>query len=66
MPAERIAMRQVREILRLITVEKLSVREIARRTGKAPSTVRAMLGRFHAAGSLAQQSLLAKRGSPRN
>jgi len=49
MPAERIAMRQVREILRLITVEKLSVREIARRTGKAPSTVRATLGRFHAA-----------------
>ena len=30
MPAERIAMRLVREILRLITVEKLSVREIAR------------------------------------
>ena len=50
MPAERIAMRQVREILRLIAVEKLSVREIARRTGKAPSTVRATLGRCRAAG----------------
>ena len=41
MPAERIAMRLVREILRLIAVEKLPVREIARMTGKAPSTVRA-------------------------
>ena len=50
MPAERIAMRQVREILRLMAVEKLSVREIARRTGKAPSTVRATLGRCRAAG----------------
>ena len=50
MPAERIAMRLVREILRLITAEKLSVREAARRTGKAPSTVRATLGRFRAAG----------------
>ena len=45
MPAERIAMRLVREILRLITAEQLSVREAARRTGKAPSTVRATLGR---------------------
>jgi DNA-binding transcriptional ArsR family regulator len=44
MPAERIAMRLVREILRLIAAEKLSVREAARRTGKAPSTVRATLG----------------------
>ena len=50
MPAERIAMRLVREILRLIAVEKLAVREIARRTGKAPSTVRATLGRCRAAG----------------
>ena len=50
MPAERIAMRLVREILRLIAVEKLPVREIARRTGKAPSTVRATLGRCRAAG----------------
>ncbi len=50
MPAERIAMRLVREILRLITAEQLSVREAARRTGKAPSTVRATLGRFRAAG----------------
>ena len=50
MPAERIAMRLVREILRLITAEQLSVRETARRTGKAPSTVRATLGRLRAAG----------------
>ena len=50
MPAERIAMRVVREILRLITVENLPVREIARRTGKAPSTVRATLGRCRGAG----------------
>ena len=50
MPAERIAMRLVREILRLIAIERLPVREIARRTGKAPSTVRATLGRCRAAG----------------
>ena len=50
MPAERIAMRQAREIFRLIAAEQLSVREAARRTGKAPSTVRATLGRFRAAG----------------
>src|SRR5271157_617728 len=50
MPAERIAMRLVREILRLIAVEKLPVREIARMTGKAPSTVRATLGRCRGAG----------------
>ena len=50
MPAERIAMRLVREVLRLITAEQLSVRETARRTGKAPSTVRATLGRLRAAG----------------
>jgi transposase len=50
MPAERIAMRQAREIFRLIAAEQLSVREAARRTGKAPSTVRAALGRFRAAG----------------
>ena len=50
MPAERIAMRLVREIFRLIAVEKLAVRDIARRTGKAPSTVRATLGRCRAAG----------------
>jgi len=50
MPAERIAMRLVREVLRLIAAEQLSVRETARRTGKAPSTVRATLGRLRAAG----------------
>ena len=50
MPAERIAMRLVREVLRLITPEQLPVRETARRTGEAPSTVRATLGRLRAAG----------------
>jgi transposase len=39
----------VREILRLIAAEKLAVRDVARRTGKAPSTVRATLGRCRAA-----------------
>ena len=36
--AERIAMRLVREILPLITAERLPIREIARRTSKAPPT----------------------------
>ena len=40
MPAERISMRQVREILRLLSAGDVAVREIARRTGVAPSTVR--------------------------
>jgi len=43
MPAESIAVRQVREILRLIAVEKLAVRDVARRTGKAPSSDRRAL-----------------------
>ena len=41
MPAERISMRQLREILRLLSAGDVPVREIARRTGVAPSTVRA-------------------------
>jgi transposase len=49
MPAERITMRQVREILRLISVGNVAVREIARRTGVAPSTVRATIKRLRAA-----------------
>jgi hypothetical protein len=44
MPAERVAMRQVREIIRLKT------REIARRLGTAASTVRETLRRFEGAG----------------
>ena len=50
MPAERISMRQVREILRLLSAGDVAVREIARRTGVAPSTVRATVKRLHAAG----------------
>jgi transposase len=50
MPAERTAMRQVREVLRLKSVGGLPSREIARRLGMAPSTVRATLQRFAAVG----------------
>jgi DNA-binding transcriptional ArsR family regulator len=50
MPAERITMRQVREIMRLLWVEKTPNREIARRLGLAPSTVRATLKRLAMAG----------------
>jgi len=39
MPAERIAMRQVRDVLRL-NAAGVSGNEIARRVGVAPSTVR--------------------------
>jgi transposase len=50
MPAERTAMRQVREVLRLKFVGSVRTREIARRLGVAPSTVRETLKRFEAAG----------------
>lgn len=50
MPAERTTMRQVRELLRLKLSAGLKVREIARRLGIAPSTVRQTLARFAAAG----------------
>jgi len=50
MPAERVAMRQVREILRLKLSSALSGREIARRLGIAPSTVRETLTRFRSTG----------------
>ena len=50
MPAERVAMRQVREILRLRFGSGLAGREIARRLGVAASTVRQTLKRFEAAG----------------
>src|SRR5690348_4293184 len=49
MPAERIAMRQVREVLRL-KAAGVSGNEIARRVGVASSTVRLTLKRLAAAG----------------
>ena len=49
MPAERTAMRHVREVLRL-KAAGLSRNEIARRLGVAPSTVRLTLQRLAAAG----------------
>src|SRR5215212_9026880 len=49
MPAERIAMRQVRDVLRL-KAAGVSGNEIARRVGVAPSTVRLTLQRLAAAG----------------
>src|SRR3954447_25685820 len=49
MPAERIAMRQVRDVLRL-KAAGISGNEIARRVGVAPSTVRLTLKRLAAAG----------------
>jgi Mn-dependent DtxR family transcriptional regulator len=50
MPAERVAMRQAREIIRLKFSACLATREIARRLGLAPSTVRETLKRFESAG----------------
>jgi transposase len=50
MPAERVAMRRVRELLRLRLGADVPVREVARRIGIAPSTVREALARFTAAG----------------
>ena len=49
MPAERIAMRRVREVLRLKTAG-VGLNEIARRVGVAPSTVRLTLKRPASAG----------------
>jgi transposase len=49
MPAGRVSMRQVREIVRL-GFAGVSKHEIARRTGLAPSTVRETLRRFSASG----------------
>jgi transposase len=50
MPTERIAMRRVREMLRLSRGAGLGIREVARRTGIAPSTLREMLRRFERSG----------------
>ena len=49
MPMERMAMRQVRDCVRLKTAG-MSTREIARRVGVASSTVRLTLRRCAAAG----------------
>lgn len=46
MPTERIAMRRVREMLRLSRDAGLATREVARRTGVAASTLREMFRRF--------------------
>ena len=50
MPAERVAMRQAREIIRLKFSAFVATREIARRLGLAPSTVRETLKRVDSAG----------------
>ena len=50
MPAERVSMRQAREIIRLKFSTSLPTREIARRLGLAPSTVRETLSRLDSAG----------------
>jgi transposase len=49
MPNERIAMRHVREVLRLKSAG-VPIREVARRVGTAPSTVRLTLKRAASAG----------------
>ena len=46
MPAERVAMRDVRVIIRLKYLSSLTTSEIARRLGLARSTVRETLSRF--------------------
>lgn len=50
MPAERITMRKLREIVRLLAVGGLSKREIASRAGVAASTVREAAKKISAAG----------------
>jgi len=50
MPAERVPMRQVCEILRLTFSGDVAGREVARRLGIAPSTVRAAVERFRSSG----------------
>jgi transposase-like protein len=49
MPSERLAMRRVRDVIKLKEAG-LAVHEIARRVGAAPSTVRETLRRIEAAG----------------
>ena len=50
MPTERIAMRRVRELLRLTRDAGLSVSEVARRMGLARSTLREMHQRHERSG----------------
>jgi transposase len=50
MPTERVAMRHVREMLRLVREVGLTVSDAARRTGVSRSNVREMLRRFDEAG----------------
>ncbi len=50
MPAERVSMRQAREIIRLKFSAGMPAREIGRRLGVAPSTVRETLKRLESAG----------------
>src|ERR1700681_2114372 len=50
MPAERVSMRQAREIIRLKFSAGMPTREIARRLWLAPSTVRETLKRLESAG----------------
>jgi transposase len=50
MPTERVPMRQAREIIRLKFSAGMATREIARRLGLAPSTVRETLSRLASAG----------------
>lgn len=49
MPTERLAMRHVRDVIRLRSAG-MATHEIARRMGTAPSTVRLTIRRFEAAG----------------
>src|SRR5450631_4710320 len=50
MPAEGVPMREAREIIRLKFSARMATREIARRLGLAPSTVRETLNRLASAG----------------
>lgn len=50
MPAERVAMRQAREIIRLKFSASVPTRDLARRLGLAASTARETLKRFENAG----------------
>src|ERR1700680_1177919 len=49
MPTERLAMRHVRDVIRLKSA-RMPTREIARRVGTAPSTLRLTIRRFEASG----------------
>src|SRR5260370_7646475 len=63
MPAERVAMRQAREIIRLKFSAGLPTREIARRLRVAASTVRGTLRRFQGAGLICPLPLAIRPGA---